>query len=96
MTGRDKLDAIERRQGLFERDGYICQVCGNPFYQNGQLAHRISKSIMNIKKYGDNVVNHRFNLVSVCSLTCNDKCNIGFQPVKVAELVERIKEDLGE
>ena len=49
-----------------------------------------------MKKYGPEVIHHRFNLTAVCSLKCNDAMNIGFNPGKVAELVARIRADLDE
>lgn len=75
-------------------------------YDNCQLAHRIksgsgsvkyienylqSKQIYKSKKFiQDTILSHPDNLVTTCSLKCNDKCNIFFNPVKRDELLENI------
>lgn len=94
MTERERVEALEQREEIFERDGYICQHCGLSIYQHGtpQLAHRIAQSKMNLKKYGKAVIHHPLNMASVCSLYCNDAMNIGMNPVKTEKLVRLIKE----
>jgi len=93
MTEYQKFEANEKREELFEKCGYVCQVCGKSIHHYGvpQLAHRISQGKTNLKKYGAEIIHHGYNLVPVCSLDCNDACNIGFDPIAVQELIERIK-----
>jgi len=96
MTEREKYNIAETKQRLFARDGYRCQNCGGSIYayDTPQLAHCIASSIVNIRRYGKEVIHHDDNLKSVCSLRCNDGCNIGMIPVERDALAERIKEKL--
>ena len=92
MTARARFDANERREELFALAYYTCKVCGHPLHWQGtaQLAHRIAQTKSNIQRYGAHVVHHDKNLVPVCSLRCNDACNIGFNPVAAQELADEI------
>ena len=94
MTERQSFDMQDQRQEIFMRDGYTCQTCGESIYRFGsqQLAHRISQSVMNVKRYGKEVIHHPLNMASVCSLRCNDAMNIGFSTKQADELAEKIKE----
>jgi len=93
MTVRKKLEANELRETIFARDNWTCQACGGLARVHGtpQLAHRISKSKMNLRKYGEAIINHPLNLVTVCSSRCNDAVNIGFNPEKVKDLLRQIE-----
>jgi len=92
MNALQKLDAEELRIKIFTDAKGMCAVCGWPLNQGvPQLAHRIANTKANIKKYGDEIINHRLNLVATCSLYCNSRCNIGNNPVKSLALVEEIK-----
>lgn len=95
MTALQKLEANEMRDKIFRRDSYTCVKCGKSIYEDSpQLAHGIAKTKANIKKYGLSVINHPLNLFSVESSACNSRCNIGFNPVKTNELVEKIRDAL--
>lgn len=96
MTARQKLEAEEKRQEIFARDGYLCRECGRSVHAFGtaQLAHRIAQTKSNKAKYGLEVIHHPLNLASVCSLRCNDAQNIGFNPEACRELVEEIKKEI--
>jgi len=96
MNNRQKLEAEDQRNEIFRRDEYRCRHCGLSVYSKGtpQLAHGIAKTKTAIKKYGDSVVNHPMNLFSTCSLYCNSRMNIGNNPVKVIELVEKIRDKM--
>lgn len=95
------------RQEIFSRDGYICQVCGKPiFNRQPQIAHRIKQGkqtvnfLLKLKKnltikQCESIIHNRFNLVTVCSLKCNDACNIFFKPVERDELIKKIMQELG-
>jgi 5-methylcytosine-specific restriction endonuclease McrA len=87
---RKHFEIEQKRQRIFQRDNYICLVCGEPARQ---IAHGISNSKMNLKKYGDEIVNHDFNLFSVCSLACNSKMNIDNKPNDILAIIERINNE---
>lgn len=97
MTAREKLEAEEKKKRIYYMKGGTCEVCGKVIpYAEAQLAHRIAKTRPNIKKYGKNVINHPLNLALTCSDRfgrCNDACNIGNNPVKVAKLLGEILND---
>lgn len=96
MTSRQSLEVSEQREQIFRDADYRCEVCGKSVYTYGtpQLAHRIAQTKPNIKMYSLLVIHHRLNLAPVCSLRCNDKCNIGNRPEQVKELVSKIKESM--
>lgn len=93
MTERESFELIELKHDLAQEYDYTCPVCGRSLSQYGtyQLAHRIAQSEENIKKYGKEIIHDRLNLVPVCSLRCNDACNIGHNPEAVKTLVKRIE-----
>ena len=74
----------------FWLDSYICQKCGK---MATQTAHRIANTKTNIKKYGNEFINHNINLVSVCCLECNDSYNIGNKPLQADRLYNLYCED---
>jgi 5-methylcytosine-specific restriction endonuclease McrA len=90
ITERMCFEIEQKRQRIFQRDNYTCLACGEPARQ---IAHGISDSKMNLKKYGDEIVNHPFNLFSVCSLACNSKFNIDNKPNEILAIIERINNE---
>lgn len=63
--------ALEERDKMIERDGWICWRCGEYLPQSrGQRAHRIARTKPNLKKYGPYVLDHHVNLWHSCS-ACN-------------------------
>jgi hypothetical protein len=80
---------IEQYKIRYNLDFYMCQRCGN---KATQIAHLICKSKVNYKKYGKDIIDHNFNLASVCDLSCNSSFNIANRPIKVERLVNLIKE----
>jgi len=79
----------ERREAVLIRDGFRCRRCGK---RATQTAHRIAQTKTWVRKYGRKVIDHPMNLVSVCSLACNDSFNIGNKPEEREALVKEIKE----
>ena len=85
------MDRLE----IFERDNFQC-VCGKSVYAYGtpQLGHVVPQRKHFLKRYGKEIIHHPMNLVSTCSLKCNASVSIGGKPLEIAELVEKIKQEL--
>lgn len=87
MTEREKEERIAR----YNLSGMICEVCGKPILDNQpQIAHCIADTKVNNAKYGSFFVQHRLNYRAVCSLSCNQSCNIGMNKGKVLMLLSDI------
>jgi len=92
MTERQRLELHEERLRIYARDRGICQACGEPVGVNEfQVAHRISNSVANRKRCGDEVIDHPLNKATTHSGRCNDFVNCGFKPDKCLEIVEAIE-----
>ena len=55
-----------------------------------QGAHRIANTKPNRAKWGNFVIDHPLNIAIVCSLKCNQVCNIGYDEGACLRLVQRI------
>ena len=67
--------------------GGRCAICGKPLNTaNAQAAHRIANTQANRRKWGALVIDHPLNVAMVCSLKCNDACNIGYRPYEALRL----------
>jgi transposase len=79
---------IKQAEIRYSIDGYKCQKCNKNLFtqQFSGLAHRLSKSKVNLKKYGSKVINHNFNLVASC-LEHNHLYLIDNKPAKTIELI---------
>ena len=87
MTDREKIERVAR----YNVAGGLCEVCGKPLAEGQpQIAHCIADTKANNAKYGSFFVQHRLNYRAVCSLKCNDKCNIGYNKGKVLALLADI------
>lgn len=85
--------AKEQRQYALAISGGFCEVCGCPLNEGQpQGAHRIGNTKMNRAKYGDFVIDHRFNMGMTCSLKCNGKLDISGNAGEVIKLCKRIYE----
>lgn len=93
----------ETRMKVIIRDMYTCQRCGKqPSISGIQVAHRIhdGKETMagledrfperSRKWIQDNILDHPMNLVTTCSLSCNDSFNIWFDDMAVDKLLTAI------
>lgn len=78
---------IEQYIIRYEIEGYNYYVDGS---RATEMAHRISNSKVNKKIYGEDIINHNFNLVP-CNHNDNDSFNIGMNLEKSRRLVELIK-----
>lgn len=67
--------------------GGRCAVCGKSLdYSTAQGAHRIADTKANRRKWGSFIIDHPLNVAMVCSLKCNDACNIGYRPYECLRL----------
>jgi len=62
--------------------------CGMPATQ---MAHRLCQSKMFIKKYGEKMIHHNFNLVPTCGLEHNSTVNVSNRPQVERKLIKLIK-----
>jgi len=92
MTERERMRLHEERLRIYVRDRGICKACGKPVDINGfQVAHRIANTVMNRKRFGDEVIDHVLNKATTHPGRCNDKMNCGFKPDECARIVEAIR-----
>ena len=87
MTDREKAERVAR----YNMASGLCEICGKSLAQGQmQIAHCIADTKTNNAKYGSFFVQHRLNYRAVCSLKCNDACNIGFNKGEVLKLLADI------
>lgn len=79
MTERESFNIAESKLKIFARDNWTCCFCNHSIYKYGtpQIAHGISKSKANLKKWGAEIIHSDFNLYSACSLACNAGLAVG-------------------
>ena len=86
----NEAEKLQRAEAL-AKSGGVCEVCGKPVTPSTwQGAHRIANTKANRNKWGSWVIDHPLNIAIVCSLKCNDACNIGFNQGKCLKLVQKI------
>lgn len=88
MTQKE-IDQLNR---IMQRANFSCEVCGEYIGHTGCRAHRISKSKMNYKKYGSDIIDHDYN-ICYTHMKCNDTVNIGNNNGKCKNLINLIKFD---
>lgn len=81
----------EQRRYALAISGGVCEVCGRPL-RDGQPqgAHRIGNTKANRQKYGDLVIDHRFNVGMTCCLKCNGALDISGDTGAAIRLCARI------
>ena len=79
MTERKSFEISEMKEKIFTRDRYMCKWCYENIMRFGtpQLAHGISQTKANIKKYGEDIIHSEHNIKSACCLRCNAKLAVG-------------------
>lgn len=70
-----------------------CPVCGE-LMMTSQIAHRIPQTKANLRRYGEAVIHHEYNLERVCGLGCNDAVSISNHPLAKSALLVRIWDNL--
>lgn len=96
LTTYEKLEAENMKRTRIIEMNYRCEHCHGDVLRFGtpQMAHKVAKSKMNIKKYGTRAINNKKNLVLVCCGSCNDAQNIGQKTLIADKLMIEIYEDL--
>lgn len=84
-----EIQTTQRRVAL-AKSGGICEVCGKPLNGIMQGAHRIANTNANRAKFGSWILDNPLNIAIVCSLKCNDACNIGNNPGAVFHLIRKM------
>lgn len=83
----------EKKQRLYcmAVSGGVCEVCGKPLI-DGQMqgAHRIGNTEANRRKFGAFVIDHRYNIGYVCSLGCNGRLDISYNPRECLKICKKI------
>lgn len=81
----------EQRMRALAVSGGVCEVCGKTLTPSTwQGAHRIANTEANRKKWGSWIIDAPENIAIVCSLKCNQACNIGYNPGRCLEIVEKV------
>lgn len=87
MTEKQK----EQRKYALAISGGVCEVCKKPLTDGqAQGAHRIGNTKLNRAKYGDFVLDHKYNIAYVCSLKCNASLDISKNQGEVFNLCKKI------
>lgn len=98
LTYDEKEAAIEMKKSIILTQNTLCAKCGGSLIGGPvDIAHRIPKAKMYIKKYGWSVINHRFNLRATHhKAECNDGVLLDpkTHPIEADELIKQIREDL--
>lgn len=84
----NEAETWQRKLALAKSGGF-CEVCGK-LLLHPQGAHRIANTKPNRTKWGSWIIDHPLNIAMVCSLACNQTCNIGYDQGKCLELVKEI------
>ena len=77
----EKEEIRRQRQYALTVSGGRCEVCGKPLSSGQpQASHRIGQTKENYRKYGSYIINHPLNVGYCCSLKCNGKLDISYNP----------------
>lgn len=87
MTEAEK---IQRFTALAKCQG-VCEVCGKTLTPSTwQGAHRIANTKANRAKWGNWIIDAPENIAIVCSLSCNQSCNIGYNEGECLKVVQKV------
>ena len=94
MNEREIFNAEEKKKRIYFNSMGQCEICRRPIsLHTSQIAHKIGQTKRNLKKYGKGVIHDEANLALVCSLKCNSKVDISFNPGEVQKVLEKIVEE---
>lgn len=106
MTEREQIKIAELKLSKAEQQDNRCTMCGKKLPSDAQLSHKIGKGSRNIAHYereysrlwgkgiGKKIIHHPFNMDLTCPGECNTLTAIDSKNALVAELVEKILEDI--
>ena len=95
MNFYEKEAAEEQKRMIHLEQGGLCATCGKPVpIGEAQAAHRIHKAKWLLRKYGPEVIHHRFNIKITHSGSCNDAVMIIPESLPALKLISDIMEDL--
>lgn len=95
MNFYGKEAAEEQKERIYCEQRGKCFTCKKPLKWNeAQAAHRIHKAKWLLKKYGPEVIHHRFNIRITHSGACNDAVMIMPESEPAKQLISEIMEDL--
>lgn len=81
----------EQRRIALAKSGGVCEVCGKTLTPSTwQGAHRIANTQSNRAKWGSWIIDAPENIAIVCSLKCNQVCNVGYSPKECLEIAEKV------
>ena len=90
---RKRFEQHEERLRIYARDRGICQACGLPVVVNNfEIAHKIANTVVNRRRFGDEVIDHPLNKATTHPGRCNSAMNCGFRPDECRRIVEAIRE----
>lgn len=85
-----EAEQIQRMRALATSGG-VCEVCGKTLTNSTwQGAHRIANTEANRKKWGSWIIDAPENIAIVCSLECNQVCNVGFDRGECLAIAEKV------
>lgn len=91
---RKRFQISETKENVFDRDDWVCQVCGSRVTtETAQLAHRIPQKDFLIEKYGKDVIHHPENMLTTCSLQCNNAVQENSQKIQ-DEIYQEIAQEI--
>lgn len=89
---RKTLITNELRFKVFLRDNFRCRYCGRDIRDHEpQVAHRIPATKWAIRRYGLEIIDHEINLLTTCSLKCNNAVQMTNRPVDRDHLAKKIR-----
>jgi hypothetical protein len=95
MNFYEQEAAEEQKQRQYHEQKCRCFTCGEfLLWDEAQAAHRIHKAKWLLKKYGAEVMHHRFNIRITHSGDCNSAVMIMPESLPALKLISEIMEDL--
>lgn len=89
---RESLAIEEMRRTVFSEQAGVCWWCRGPLkFSEFELAHRIPQRKWCLKRWGKEVIHHRYNLVGTHRGTCNSAVQLNPDSQDAERLAREIK-----